>query len=140
MFASRVKTALQPSRVLLDPELLPEWGTVEIAGLPLLFDQVLVPEPSQSNLGRWGLDEKRMALLAEHKIMIPVSVGNTPLRNYPESVQVTRAKILPDKEFRLLYQEAVEPDLRDGQLDEVRVRVEGNLGRVLPLDVLAFNL
>lgn len=140
MSATMTKDKTEGSRVIVDPELLPGWGAKEIAVLPLLFDQLLLPEPSLTNLDRWGLDRKRVATLTEHGIVLPVTVANAPLSIYPSDLQITRADLLPDPEFQRLYQDAVEFDLNDQELEGVRMRVEEGFDRALPLDIVAFNL
>ena len=139
MSATMTKDKTEASRVIVDPELLPGWGATEIAVLPLLFDQLLLPEPSLTNLDRWGLDRKQVTTLTEHGIVVPVTVANTPLSLYPSDLQITRADLLPDPEFQRLYQEAVDFDLTDQELEGVRMRVEESFGRALPQDIVAFN-
>ena len=93
MSATMTKDKTEASRVIVDPELLPGWGATEIAVLPLLFDQLLLPEPSLTNLDRWGLDRKQVTTLTEHGIVVPVTVANTPLSLYPSDLQITRANV-----------------------------------------------
>src|SRR5437867_3980349 len=118
MSRGRVRPTNIGSRVLVDPELLPGHGAAEIAVLPLLFDRIVLPEPTPSNLVRWGLNEERVRLLIGHKIILPIATGTTPLDGYPEAFQLTRGDVLPDEAFLTLYQEAIQADMADPDFDQ----------------------
>jgi hypothetical protein len=138
--AASIETKLgRGGRILVDPDLLPGSGALELSVLPILFDKVLLSNPDHTRILSWGLDQSHLSALAEQKIVTPIAAGETHLDNFPPNSQVTRTELLPDEEFYALYQRAVAADMEDPDFDSIVHETGRAIGHDVPKDVAAFD-
>lgn len=135
----RLGTVAGGSRILFDPEVLTSNDAVQFDVLPLLFDRVLIPDPTRFNVARWKLDARRLELLVAEDIATPIATGAAPLSEFPTSRQLTREDILKDAEFFSLYEHAVAEDQKDPQVAQLCSDLSDRANREVTVESVAFN-
>lgn len=144
----RVKTTRKPSkdsadvetaRVYVDPQYSPSFLIPQLDVLPFLVEQVIVYDPSKSNLRGWGYRYRRFSEFVDSGVFVPMSPGDKTLSEYQDRCQLVRDEVVDTQAFLAEYDRAIQEDLSDEGFLEIVKSLSKSGFMANPRDV-AFSL